>query len=237
MRFLVLFFSILCISSNALAADEFYRRGNYRQGVRYRYQGDYDRYQSGSTMRYPSEIQVRAPNPDKDYVNNGFYLGLRGGVGIYTVEDDGTNGYDISKNKQMFSLAMGGRYNHFRLEAEYVNRAGIAIKNNNYKHKFRNDSFLGHFYVDLLPYFVVTPYLSAGAGFTKVYYKGTGAAGREKENKYVFTSAFGGGVSLRASDSSNFDIGYKYNMLSSLDNYKDVDLYHHDIYIGFRHVF
>lgn len=234
-------FLILCglfFSASAFANDYNYtNNGNHRR-VQYRYEGNYaDRYQRDSTMRYPSEIQRVSPNPNQGFVNNGVYMAFRSGYSIYDFSDVDSSG-DFSKGNYMFSFASGMRHQYLRLEAEYINRGTVSYRTDGAKHSFRNDTYNVNFYIDFMPFYIATPYISAGGGVTRVTYNAKNTSkGNIKRKKTLLTGNIGGGIAFRIDSGTNIDLGYRYHISDDFDIDKNMDMNYHDIYIGVRYTF
>ena len=180
---------------------------------------------------------------------DGFYLAARGGVAKYDVSDDRSNtpgkgsDYVIDKKRFMASGALGYRYKHFRTELEYVwRRKNTEVIAGVTKGQFRSESYMFVVYYDFFPYTWFTPYINAGAGYTKSrlntdIYAGANPLFHYKKDDRNFTWSLGAGISAKITNRLNFDIGYRYYDMGdfSMLNGK-TDMEDHEVYAGFRYV-
>ena len=174
---------------------------------------------------------------------DGIYMAVRGGVVEHEVEGDnsetlfgGTIKYD--DQKLMLSGALGYRYKHFRGEFEYVYRDYLKGDDPLYSEKYKTYSYMLNAYWDFMPYHWWSPYVSAGAGFSKLKTNAvdiTPAGGIDfAEETTQFSWAVGGGLSLKVTNRFNIDAGYRYYELGNLGASDDKA---QEIYGGIRYVF
>lgn len=186
---------------------------------------------------------------------DGPYLAIRGGVANHTLGDKDENDatdkkLEIDDNSKMFSGALGYRYKHFRIEAEYVYRedaedstttaaelplGGYSITRRT--SEFSSKSYMANVYWDFSPYTMFTPYLSAGLGITSLEYTFKMNDSYSKPIKYDednFTWSVGGGLSAQVTTRFNIDLGYRYYDMGELDSGA---IHNHEVYGGLRYTF
>lgn len=188
---------------------------------------------------------------------NGVYLGLRGGVVKHKLDNpksgNTANGADdFDKNRFMMSGALGYRYNYVRTELEYVWRNKVnqtldAEDGDTIRQEFKTQSYMLNAYIDLAPYYWITPYIGGGIGYTKLKYSSryTTAGGgslpdaSESFNKKRFTWSLGGGLSVKVTNRFNVDAGYRYYDMGDIkhDSGKKTGVKAHEVYGGVRYVF
>ena len=185
---------------------------------------------------------------------NGFYLGLRGGVVKHKLDNpksgNTANGADdFDKNRFMMSGALGYRYNYVRTELEYiwrnkVNQTLTDEYNDRTRQEFKSQSYMLNAYIDLAPYYWITPYIGGGIGYTKLKYSSSypdvypPIAG-ENYNKKRFTWSLGGGLSVKVTNRFNVDAGYRYYDMGDIkhESGKKTGVTAHEVYGGVRYVF
>ena len=178
---------------------------------------------------------------------DGFYLAVRGGLtwNNFNSKDDPVTESALSSigRVKMFSGAVGYRYRFFRGEFEFINRDDAEEPYIDSSGDHLNDlsvgstSYMFNGYIDLLPNYWITPYISGGIGWSKlelvdkriimgttVRYKKSGA----------FTWQMGAGLSIRLNKCLNIDSGYRYFTLGKI-NHAEVNA--HEWYAGIRFTF
>lgn len=186
---------------------------------------------------------------------DGPYLAIRGGVANHTLGDKDENDatdkkLNIDDNSTMFSGALGYRYKHFRIEAEYVHRkdaeesvtsfaalpsGGVVASRRN--SEFSSKSYMANIYWDLSPYTMFTPYISAGLGITSLEYTfrmNDSYGNTVKYEEDNFTWSVGGGLSAQVTTRFNIDLGYRYYDMGELDSGA---VHNHEVYGGIRYTF
>ena len=173
---------------------------------------------------------------------NGFYVAGRGGVAKHDYDfKKGIAGFSskgIDKNKLMLSGALGYRHDYFRGEIEYVwHDKSSKNQNDVFKYSFKSRSGMLNGYFDMAPFSWISPYVSAGIGFTKLEYKDFDfLSGESYRNDKTtrFTWSLGGGLTVKVTSRFNVDTGYRYYDMGSFGN---ADVTSHEIYGGVRYVF
>lgn len=179
---------------------------------------------------------------------DGFYIGLRGG----NTNNNLNNKRDSSADKALedfgdvwnMSGALGYKYKYFRVEGEYIYRNDIddhyLVKNGgrDFQHKvtMSSDSFMANAYIDFMPNFWISPYISGGIGLTRLEIENTSNDGGSyrKDTADNFTWMLGGGLSLRLNKCLNLDAGYRYLDMGDIG---DANINAHEVYGGLRFTF
>lgn len=171
---------------------------------------------------------------------NGVYVAARGGIFKNHFKKNQTHEFDdtdLDKKKLMLSGAVGYRYDYWRTELEYVWRDRNKYKNDYFSHSFKSYSGMWNNYIDVLPYYWVSPYVGAGLGYTKLKYSAKDEIEKTvtaTDKKTNFTWSLGAGVTLKVTNRINVDAGYRYYDIGSF-GHEDVTL--QEIYGGLRYVF
>lgn len=178
---------------------------------------------------------------------DGFYLAGRGGM---TWNNLNSKKHSISHKKVskldhvgVFSGAIGYKYKYVRGEFEYVWRddAEEAIISSGGNHfsdmAVSSESYMFNMYLDFMPNYWISPYLSAGIGMTKLDLTRTpttpfGVRGHWEEDK--FSWQIGGGLTLRINRCLNLDAGYRYYTLGKIEG---AEVNTHEWYGGIRFTF
>ena len=184
---------------------------------------------------------------------NGVYLGLRGGVVKHKLDNPKSgrtaNGADdFDKTRFMMSGALGYRYNYVRTELEYIWRNKVnqnldVEDGEKIRQEFKTESYMLNAYIDLAPYYWITPYIGGGIGYTKLKYSSKYpegmTAGNESFNKKRFTWSLGGGLSVKVTNRFNVDAGYRYYDMGDIkhESGKKTGVTAHEVYGGVRYVF
>lgn len=178
---------------------------------------------------------------------DGVYLAVRGGWSDYNMNKDSDTTTTTARadfgNTWMVSGALGYRYKFFRIEAEYIHRGDeedrfkITGLDEYRKSSLESDSYMANAYLDFMPNYWISPYISGGIGWTslKLTNQDEDAMGtREsyKENNFTWTA--GGGLTFRLNRCLNVDFGYRYFSFGKLEK-SNVNA--HEYYGGLRYTF
>lgn len=175
---------------------------------------------------------------------DGWYAAFRGGLTNSNLNDVDANASataDIDfDNVWMMSGAVGYRYSYFRAELEYSYRedhdenssSGLSGT------EFGSQNLMLNGYIDFLPNYVISPYISGGIGWAKVkmdtFY--TAASVRHEDNNDVnnFAWSIGAGLTIRVNKCLNLDGGYRYIDMGDIDS---ANVNAHEVYFGLRYTF
>lgn len=177
---------------------------------------------------------------------DGFYLTARGGMTWNNLNSkkDSVTADKVSKldHVGMFGGAIGYKYKYFRAEFEYISRkdaeeeittSGVHTSDMTVS----SDSYMANIYLDFMPNYWISPYVSAGIGMSQLEMtnKTVGAFGQsEKWEKDTFTWQVGAGLTLRLNRCLNIDTGYRYYTLGKIEN---AEVNSHEWYAGLRFTF
>ncbi len=177
---------------------------------------------------------------------DGFYLTGRGGMTWNNLNSKKDSVADDKVSKldhvSVYSGAIGYKYKYFRGELEYVWRddAEEAITTDGLYSAdmtVSSESYMFNVYLDFMPNYWISPYLSAGIGMSQLEMvnKTVGLAGQtEKWEKDTFTWQAGAGLTLRLNRCLNIDAGYRYYTLGKIEN---AEVNTHEWYAGIRFTF
>lgn len=176
---------------------------------------------------------------------DGFYIGLRGGISHTNLNDVNENSTTAASadidfdNVWMMSGAVGYRYNYFRAELEYIGREDHSEElAANTGTKFGSQSLMLNAYIDFMPNYVISPYIMAGVGYSRLELtttSGWGPSVRENKNEEDnLTWAIGGGITIRLNKCLNFDGGYRYVDMGDIEQ---ANVNAHEWYFGLRYTF
>ena len=175
---------------------------------------------------------------------DGWYAAFRGGITNSNLNDKDdsiskTAGVDFD-NVWMMSGAVGYRYSYFRAELEYTYRedhdeaSPLGLSGT----EFGAQNLMLNGYFDFLPNYVISPYISAGIGWTQVSmdtfsynYGNTITESNESDN---FTWSLGAGMTVRVNKCLNIDAGYRYIDMGDIEN---ANVNAHEVYFGLRYTF
>lgn len=176
---------------------------------------------------------------------DGFYVAIRGGVTDTNMNDVNEDSTTTAKadidfdNVWMMSGAVGYRYSYFRAELEYSYRedheeeviSGVSSK-------FGSQNLMLNAYLDFMPNYVVSPYLMAGVGFSKMDLETSSKVGpytvTDSNDETNFTWSVGAGLTLRINKCLNLDGGYRYIDMGDIDS---ANVNAHEWYFGLRYTF
>lgn len=174
---------------------------------------------------------------------DGFYIGVRGGQ----ASQDATSVDDTAVDKSAFDFddvwfvsgALGYRYSFFRAEVEYTYRDDYSKRKpflSSYTdNSLESSSLMLNGYIDFLPNYVVSPYISGGIGYSKVKVSSQeGNSAKYDWDETNFTWSAGGGLTVRLNRCLNFDAGYRYLDMGEL---KKATISAHEYYAGLRYTF
>ena len=183
---------------------------------------------------------------------DGFYIGVKGGMtnaNLNSVEDNVTDEALFDFNYEwFFSGAFGYRYKFIRVEAEYTKRADFSNTvdwiSGSEGGELQSTSYMANVYLDFMPYYVVSPYIMGGLGFTdlELIYKSSGLSGASASDT-GFTWALGAGLTVRINKCLNLDLGYRYLDMGEIalvvdgTDMGDIDINAHETYMGLRYTF
>lgn len=175
---------------------------------------------------------------------DGFYIAARGGItnsNFNDIEDSVNTKAAIDfDNVWMMGGAVGYRYSYFRGELEYsyrednedVSDSGLSST------KFGAQNLMLNGYIDFMPNYVISPYISGGIGFTKMNLDLTSTVGgAQVEDNYEetnFTWSVGAGLTIRVNQCLNIDGGYRYLDMGEIEQ---ANINAHEIYFGLRYTF
>ncbi len=174
---------------------------------------------------------------------DGWYAALRGGLtnsNMNDVDDSAGKKADIDfDNVWMMSGAVGYRYSYFRAELEYTyhedhdetSATGLSGT------EFGAQNLMLNGYIDFLPNYVVSPYISGGIGWSKIKldtYSTTTTRTTVSNDADNFTWSLGAGMTIRINKCLNFDGGYRYIDMGDIEN---ANVNAHEVYFGLRYTF
>lgn len=181
---------------------------------------------------------------------DGFYIAARGGYTDFNVNSKKDSAADKAKveldSGWHMSGALGYKYGYFRVEGEYIYRdksddeyksPGALSPNAYHKTVLESDSFMANAYLDIMPNYWISPYITGGIGLTRLdfeTYDMPGHSDLEKDSADNFTWQVGAGLSLRINRCLNLDAGYRYIDMGEID---DADINAHEWYGGLRYTF
>ncbi len=175
---------------------------------------------------------------------DGLYLAARGGLNwsnLNSKNDSVSQEADVDFDKVgMYSAAIGYKYGYIRGELEYIfreeNTENIYVSGAlNSVSSLETESLMANLYLDFMPNYWISPYISGGIGYTKItldnYQPLLGSVVME-ENK--FSWQLGAGLSLRLNRCLNVDFGYRYYTLGKI---REGEVNAHEWYGGVRFTF
>ncbi len=175
---------------------------------------------------------------------DGWYAAFRGGVtnsNLNDVDDKATDEAEIDfDNVWMMSGAIGYRYSYFRAELEYTYREDHSEEYDGGLSgtEFGATNLMLNGYFDFLPNYVVSPYISAGIGWSQIELETFSTVGGGRTDKKVdsdnFTWSLGAGMTVRINKCLNFDAGYRYIDMGDIEN---ANVNAHEVYFGLRYTF
>lgn len=175
---------------------------------------------------------------------DGFYLAVRGGgtnPNMNSDKDSITAKAVVDFDDVWFvSGAFGYRWGYLRTELEYTYRDdyedSVTVRPG-----FTSDSaleassYMANAYIDFMPNYIISPYISGGIGYTKLKLSTRSTGGRPRSwDETNFTWSLGGGISLRLNKCLNLDAGYRYLDMGSIEN---ANVNAHEYYMGLRYTF
>lgn len=178
---------------------------------------------------------------------DGFYIAARGGYTDFNVnnkEDSVSTSAKVELGSGWhMSGALGYKYGYFRVEGEYIYRDdsddtySYATPGAGHKTILESDSFMANAYLDIMPNYWISPYITGGIGLTRLdleTYDFPGVVDKETDSADNFTWQIGAGLSLRINRCLNLDAGYRYIDMGEID---DADINAHEWYGGLRYTF
>ena len=104
--------------------------------------------------------------------------------------------------------------------------------------ELKSASYMLNAYIDFMPEYIVSPYISAGIGYTDLEINETitDSLGRQKYSwdKNAFTWSVGAGATLRINKCLNLDAGYRYLNYGKIEGAR---MKSHEWYGGLRYTF
>lgn len=177
---------------------------------------------------------------------DGFYLAGRGGFAKFKIEDSrsgvtqSVSDYVADKKRFMASGALGYRYKHFRGELEYIwRRKNTETIVNISDGRFESQSYMFVVYYDFFPYSWFTPFVNAGAGYTKnkLSIRNKTVARTFTAKGDNFTWSLGAGLSAKITNRLNLDLGYRYYDMGDLSLFNGkTNVTDQEVYLGLRYV-
>ncbi len=179
---------------------------------------------------------------------DGFYLGIKGGTANANLNDTEDSVVDEAifdfDYEWFFAGSLGYRYSFMRFELEYTHRNEYEVKANDEEGGLKSKSYMANVYLDFAPYYVVSPYISGGLGFTdlKLSHTTTGTNFGQADTTN-FTWSLGGGLTVRINKCLNMDLGYRYLDMGNVDintpigKVGELDVNAHESYMGLRYTF
>lgn len=178
---------------------------------------------------------------------DGFYIGLRGGNTNFNLnnKEDTTSAKAREDFGDVWNIsgALGYKYKYFRIEGEYIYRDDVDDEykyssgghTSTHKVTLESDSIMANAYIDFMPNFWISPYITGGIGLTRLDLRNIESGGfTESKSADNFTWMLGGGLSLRLNKCVNLDAGYRYMDMGDID---DANINVHEIYGGLRFTF
>lgn len=175
---------------------------------------------------------------------DGFYIAARGGYSDYNLNDKDDSSMKDSRlelgGTWNASGALGYKYKYFRVEAEYTYRGDLDehYKRDIYSQydvSISSDSLMFNAYLDIMPNYWISPYLSGGLGITRLEVNQKEISGvKSNWDEDNFTWSIGGGISLRLNRCTNFDFGYRY---MDMEEITYGEFTSHEWYAGLRYTF
>ena len=178
---------------------------------------------------------------------DGIYIAVRGGTSDQNIKDAKdsvtADALDELDSVSMFSGAVGYKYSYFRAELEYTWRDDYSdtkiIYGSLQNDELKSTSYMLNAYIDFMPEYIVSPYISAGIGYTDLEINETTidtAQGKQKYSwdKNAFTWSVGAGATLRINKSLNLDAGYRYLNYGKIEGAR---MKSHEWYGGLRYTF
>ena len=178
---------------------------------------------------------------------DGFYIAARGGYTDFNVNNKDDSMPDAPKveldSGWHISGAIGYKLGYFRVEGEYIYRDDsddeytYNTPGAGHKTILESDSFMANAYLDIMPNYWISPYITGGIGLSRLdleTYDFPGVTERETDSADNFTWQIGAGLSLRINRCLNLDAGYRYIDMGEID---DSDINAHEWYGGLRYTF
>lgn len=179
---------------------------------------------------------------------DGFYLAVRGGM-VWNNFNDKKDAVTKDSKTDLgrvneFSAAVGYRYKFFRGEFEFINRddtdgepvsiAGIHV----FDMSVGSTSYMFNGYIDFLPNYWISPFITGGIGWSKLELMHDGVGGGNVSHKWkkdrAFTWQAGAGLSIRINKCLNIDTGYRYWTLGKIEG---GEVNAHEWFAGLRFTF
>ena len=173
---------------------------------------------------------------------DGVYIAVRGGTSDQNIKDATSDALSELDSVSMFSGAVGYKYSYFRAELEYTWRDDYSdnqiTASGLINDELKSASYMLNAYIDFMPEYIVSPYISAGIGYTDLEINETitDSLGRQKYSwdKNAFTWSVGAGATLRINKCLNLDAGYRYLNYGKIEGAR---MKSHEWYGGLRYTF
>lgn len=182
------------------------------------------------------------------HARDGFYLAARGGLDWNNFNSKNDSVTASSKSdfgrSEILSGAVGYRHKFFRGEFEYITRKDAEedvideFGDVTAHMSLAATSYMFNGYLDFLPNYWISPYISAGIGWSEIEltHEGVGASAATHtwKKSAAFTWQAGVGLTLRLNRCLNIDTGYRYFTLGKINN---AEVNNHEWYAGLRFTF
>lgn len=174
---------------------------------------------------------------------DGYYVAVRGGITNSNMNDVDKTAADTADidfdNVWMMSGAVGYRYSYFRAELEYSYREDHEEEvDTDVSSKFGSENLMLNAYLDFMPNYVVSPYIMAGVGISKLNLETTSVVGpfivSDTYDDNNFTWSVGAGLTVRINKCLNLDGGYRYIDMGDVG---EANVNAHEWYFGLRYTF
>ncbi len=185
---------------------------------------------------------------------DGAYLAIRGGTVNENMNSDDDSAFDDNRLDfdyvWFISGAVGYRWNYIRAELEYTYRNDFddmvdtatnpILAGKYFSHMvLKSKTVMANAYFDFMPNYVISPYLSAGIGWTYLEMEETSHSDgliqpTQSFEETNFTWSLGAGLTIRINKCINIDGGYRYVDMGELEH---ANINAHEIYGGIRYTF
>lgn len=196
-------------------------------------------------LTFASVLAISSAVATTASARDGFYFAARGGITNYNLNDKDDKSADKARvdfdDVMMAAGAFGYRYSYLRIEGEYTyredqdNEYTITGFNGKNKATLESSSIMANAYLDFMPNYWISPFISAGLGVTSLDMTNQDTSGdEEKWSADNFTWSVGAGLTLRLNKCVNFDAAYRYLDMGDIDK---SNMNSHEYYAGLRFTF
>ena len=175
---------------------------------------------------------------------DGVYLAARGGLNWSNLNSKKANvsqKADVDFDKVgMYSAAIGYKYGYIRAELEYIfreeNTENVYVGGMlNSVSSLETESYMANLYLDFMPNYWISPYISGGIGYSKISLDNNQPVlGHVVMEENKFSWQLGAGLTLRLNRCLNLDFGYRYFTLGKI---REGEVNAHEWYGGIRFTF